>query len=295
MYAPTKNNYQSGGDNTDTVLSLANTFHVGLSTVSTIVAYTGVTPYSQYNQMSPDTVAKVINVLNNEIATATTKLATLNAKITEVQNEISNVPTGLQYLYDAALMEFKSTSTAYVSVSTSYFVSISTYSSLLSQINGLSSLSSQTVSSLQWYEYQYSTLYSRYITEKTEIDTTVSTNQQIYKNYINQYRQYESTVSTFSGDVIAYRNISTKCIATPDTVARYNDSLFDFTGVNSLTGSNGKFTVLPTGSDGTQAIWSKTAYSLFDFTVPYIASQSYIIMLSPKKGDVPSNKTQLLP
>jgi hypothetical protein len=291
MYVPKKNRIQSGGNDTTTVISLASTFNVDMSTVSTIVGNSDVTLYSQYNQMSPEQVANIIATLNTQISNGNTQVANLNAQIAAVENDINRTPDGILAKYNSILAQYTSTSTGYILASTSYGISISTYNSIMLEISTLRGSSIYVTSTLKGLESKYSSFVIQYMSTKVTIDADVSTSQQIYKKYITQYGTYESTISTYSGNVIKYNNISTECVRTPDIVPRYNDSLFDFTGVNSVAGLNGAFTVMPTGSDGTQAIWSKNAYNSFVFNMGYILNQSYIIMLSPKKNDVPSNKT----
>jgi len=243
---------------------------------------------TQYSKMSREQIASVIVTLTNEIASETAQVSVLSLKITELENIINQVPGGLQQQYNDAVFEYTSTSKEYIHISTLYSETISTYSSIMLEISRLRLLSTYTLSSLRALETEYIGMSTQYMERKSTLDADLKYNQDSYNKYINEYGKYTSSVSTYSTDIILYNDMSTLY---KTGIVKYDDTLFDFTKVSSITGSNGKFTVVPSGSDGKQAAWTNMPYSEFDIVLNYISSQSYILMLSPLKGDVPSNKT----
>jgi len=275
MYVPRKKFYQRGGDDSATVTSLAANFNVTMSTVSSIIQIKGVNANSLYNQMAPQQIAKIVAVLDNQIATGNTRIGELTAQIGVIRNEIYRVPDGILEQYNNVSSQYHSTGAAYYAVSTQYIKNVSTYNGVVTELSTLSSTYISTSAALSSLQGKYSTIMLEYLSTKSTIDADVNLKQSTYDTYIDKYDSYYSTISLCS-----------------DNPNIYSDSLFDLTQLGSYTGSNGKFTVTPTGSDGTQAIWSKNSYSQFNLTMGYIPQQSYIIMLSPNKGDTPSTNTQ---
>ena len=161
MFVPRKQFFQTGGGYTGSSLfTYISTYNIDASTVSTILAYSNIGPYTDFSQLSVDQISNVIAGLTTSIETNKTTIAELIAHIALIQHNIDKRPDGFQQLYDDALAAYNSTNSAYNTISTLYANSVTQASSLRLQISTLSSSSISISSIIYQLQQEYNTYYT---------------------------------------------------------------------------------------------------------------------------------------
>ena len=273
MFVPRKQFFQTGGGYTGSSLfTYISTYNIDASTVSTILAYSNIGPYTDFSQLSVDQISNVIAGLTTSIETNKTTIAELIAHIALIQHNIDKRPDGFQQLYDDALAAYNSTNSAYNTISTLYANSVTQASSLRLQISTLSSSSISISSIIYQLQQEYNMFLTDYLSTQQNINFNISTDQSIYNIYLDKYNKYQDKLSTLNGDR-AYLSTLTSISPSSPYISTLLSTIYSLsTGIETINVNSLRYLLSTASSNLFSQLQLSTLYSL--------SSSSYALKLS---------------
>jgi hypothetical protein len=184
MFTPSKKKQKGGAYITSTLdPSTLTTASVTTSTIST---------YGDIASLSISQISDLISTVTDQITTESANIVSTRTQITSIEADIDRMPGGYQNLYDIANTEYISVQTAYSSAKASLESDQSTLSSMLEDLDRLSTLSSVYTSSLHGYESEYSTIWDAIQAN----NSTIAAEDVAYQGRLRNYMSYQVNYST---------------------------------------------------------------------------------------------------
>lgn len=224
MFTPSKKKQKGGAYITSTVdPSTLTTASVTSSTIST---------YGDIASLSISQISALIDTVTAQITIESATIVSTQTQITSIQTDIDRMPGGYQDVYDIANREYISVSTAYYSANGILERDRSTLSSMLDNLDRLSTLSSIYTSSLHGYETEYSTIWDNIQINNSTIASEDAAYQERLRNYMSYEVRYSTAVRKLDSTIAALaHNSSILSTATHDylsTSTMYSALLEDY-------------------------------------------------------------------
>jgi hypothetical protein len=198
MYSPSKKNQvdnQSGGAYVSTIDNPESlqTPDISPSTLSTLGYMANISSFDEIASFSIEKISALIAAVTAQIATENANIIDNQTKIAEIEGQINAIPHGYKAEYDKASYEYISVQTAYDLAQSTLNYDEELLSRKISELMGLSSLSSIYESTVEGYQTEYSSIW--YSIQANNI--VIANENSTYQGKMRIYLEYQYNYSTF--------------------------------------------------------------------------------------------------